>query len=91
MQNYLFTKLLFIQFNNEFNYFFSSFLRETLLRWHLNLFQFSFVTESNFNLFVSIKPNIQKFTLLIEKVTFQEKQYKIWIFFQKNFDLISHF
>ena len=32
------------------------------------------------NLFVSIKPNIQKFTLLIEKVTFQEKQYKIWIF-----------
>ena len=26
------------------------------------------------NLFVSIKPNIQKFTLLIEKVTFQEKQ-----------------
>ena len=26
------------------------------------------------DLFVSIKPNIQKFTLLIEKVTFQEKQ-----------------
>ena len=36
-----------------------------------------------FNLFVSIKPNIQKFTLLIEKVTFQKKQYKIWIFFNK--------
>ena len=35
------------------------------------------------NLFVSIKPNIQKFTLLIEKVTFQEKQYKIWIFSTK--------
>ena len=62
---------------------FFSFLRETLLRWHLNLFQFSFVNESIFNLFVSIKPNIQKFTLLIEKVTFQEKQYKIWIFFNK--------
>ena len=30
-----------------------------------------------FNLFVSIKPIIQKFTLLIEKVTIQEKQYKI--------------
>ena len=29
-----------------------------------------------FNPFVSIKPKIQKFTLLIEKVTFQEKQYK---------------
>ena len=39
-----------------------------------------------FNLFISIKPNIQKFTLLIlliEKVTFQEKQYKIWIFLNK--------
>ena len=35
------------------------------------------------NLFVLIKPNIQKFTLLIEKVTFQEKQYKILIFFNK--------
>ena len=44
-----------------------------------------------FNLFISIKPNIQKFTLLIEKVTFQEKQYKIWIFFQQNLDLIGHF
>ena len=30
-----------------------------------------------FNLFVSIKPNIKKFNLLIEKVTFQEQQYKI--------------
>ena len=30
-----------------------------------------------FNLFVPIKPNIQKFTLLIEKVTFQDKQYEI--------------
>ena len=38
-----------------------------------------------FNLFVSIKPNIQKFTLLIENVTFQEKQYKIWIFFKKMY------
>ena len=27
--------------------------------------------------------NIQKCTLLIEKVTFQEKQHKIWIFFNK--------
>ena len=36
-----------------------------------------------FNLFVSIKPNIQKFTLLIEKVIFQEKQYKILIFSTK--------
>ena len=34
-----------------------------------------------FNVFVSIKPNIQKLILLIEKVTCQEKQYKIWIFF----------
>ena len=41
------------------------------------LLQFSFINESMFNLFLSIKPNIQKFTLLIEKVTFQEKQYKI--------------
>ena len=61
---------------------FFSFLQETLLRWHLNLFQFSFVNES-MNLFVSIKPNIQKFTLLIEKLTFQEKQYIIWIFSTK--------
>ena len=30
-----------------------------------------------FNLFVLIKPKIPKFTLFIEKVTFQEKQYKI--------------
>ena len=44
-----------------------------------------------FNLFVSKKPNIQKFTLLIEKVTYQEKQYKIWIFFQQSLDLIGHF
>ena len=36
-----------------------------------------------FNFFISVKPNIQKFTLLIEKVTFQEKQYKIWIFLNK--------
>ena len=57
----------------------------------VNLFQFSFVNESMFNFFVSIKPNIQKFTLLIEKVTFQEKQFKIWIFFQQNLDLIGHF
>ena len=48
---------------------FFSFLRETLLRWQLNLFQFSFVNESMFNLFASIKPKIQKFTLLIEKVS----------------------
>ena len=60
---------------------FFSFLRETLLRWRLNLFQFSFVNESMFNLFVSIEPNIQKFTLLIEKVTFQKNQYKIRFFF----------
>ena len=60
---------------------FFSFLRETLIRWHLNLFQFLFVDESMFNLFVSIKLNIQQFTLLIGKVTFQEKQYKIWFFF----------
>ena len=59
------------------------FLGETLLRWHLNLFQFSFVNKSMINLFVSIKPKIQKFTFLIEKVTFQEKQYKICIFFNK--------
>ena len=32
-----------------------------------------------FNLFVSIKPKIEKFTLLIEKVTF----------FQQNLDLIG--
>ena len=36
-----------------------------------------------FNLFVLIKPNIQKYTLLIEKVTFQEKQYKIRFFSTK--------
>ena len=36
-----------------------------------------------FNLSISIKPNIQKSTLFIEKVTFQEKQYKIWIFFNE--------
>ena len=35
-----------------------------------------------FNLFVPIKPNIQKFTLLIEKVTFQEKLQDM-IFFNK--------
>ena len=29
-----------------------------------------------------------KFTSFIEKVTFQEKEYKIWIFFKKNLDLI---
>ena len=44
-----------------------------------------------FNLFVSIKPNIEKFTLLIEKVTFYEKQYKIWFFFNIFLDLIGHF
>ena len=55
----------------------------SLLRWHLKLFQFSFVNESIFNLFLWIKVNTQKFTLLIEKVTFQEKQHKIWIFFNK--------
>ena len=38
-----------------------------------------------FNLFVSIKPNIQKFTLLIEKVTFQEKQYN-YEFFSTKFE-----
>ena len=43
-----------------------------------------------FNLFVSIKPNIQKFTLLIEKVTFQENSTK-YDFFPKNLDLIGHF
>ena len=44
------------------------------------------------NLFVSIKSNIQKFTLLIEKVTSQEKQYEIWFFFFKqNLDLIGYF
>ena len=62
---------------------FFSFLQKTLFRWRLNLSQFSFVNESMFNLFVSTKPNIQKFILLIEKVTFQEKQYKTWIFFNK--------
>ena len=62
---------------------FFSFLREILLRWHLNLFQFSVVDESMFNLFISIKPNILKFTLLIEKLTFSKKQYTIWIFFNK--------
>ena len=36
-----------------------------------------------FNPFGLIKPNIQKFTLFIEKVTFQENQDKIWIFFNK--------
>ena len=36
-----------------------------------------------FNRFVLIKPNMQKFTLLIEKVTFQEKQYKIEYFSTK--------
>ena len=36
-----------------------------------------------FKIFVSVKPNIQKFILFIEKVTFQEKQYKIWIFLNK--------
>ena len=30
-----------------------------------------------FNLFISIKPNIQKSTLLIEKVIFLGKQYEI--------------
>ena len=45
-----------------------------------NLFQFSFVIESIFNLFVSIKPIIQKFTLLIEKVTFQENSIKYEFF-----------
>ena len=40
-----------------------------------------------FNLFVSIKPNIQKFTLLIEKVNFQEKQYK-YEFFSTKFGFI---
>ena len=59
---------------------FFSFLRATLLPWHSNLFQFSFVNEWMFNLFVSIKPNNHKFSLLIKKVTFQEKRYKIWIF-----------
>ena len=44
-----------------------------------------------FNLFISIKPNIQKFSLLIEKITFQEEQFKMWICFQQNLDLISHF
>ena len=39
-----------------------------------------------FNLFVSMKPNIQKFTLLVEKVTFQEKPYKICIFFNFGFN-----
>ena len=37
-----------------------------------------------FNLFISIKPNILKFTLLIGKVTFEKK------FFQQNLDLIGH-
>ena len=41
------------------------------------------------DLFVSIKPNIQKFTLPLEKVTFQEKRYKIWFFFNKIW--IGHF
>ena len=43
-----------------------------------------------FNLFVSIKPNIQKFTLLIEKVIFQKNSIK-YDFFQQNLDLIGHF
>ena len=39
-----------------------------------------------FYLFVSIKPKIKKFTLLIEKVAFQEKQYKICILFNIGFN-----
>ena len=35
-----------------------------------------------FNLFVKMKPNIQKINLLIEKVTLK-KMYKEWIFFKK--------
>ena len=42
-----------------------------------------------FNRFGWMKPNIKKFTLLIEKVTFQEKQYKI--LFQQNLALIGDF
>ena len=43
-----------------------------------------------FNLFVSIKPNNQKFTLLIEKVTFKKNNIK-YESFQQNLDLTSHF
>ena len=52
------------------------------------LLRFSFVNESMFNLFVSIKPNIQKFTLLIEKLTSKKNSLKYEFFSTKfGFDL----
>ena len=54
-----------------------------------NLFKFSFINESMFNLFVSIKQNIQKFTLFIEKVTSKKNSIK-YEFFSTKFGFIGH-
>ena len=42
-----------------------------------------------FNNYISIKPNIQKFTLLIKKLLSKKNSMK-YEFFQKNLDLIGH-
>ena len=44
-----------------------------------------------FNLFVSVKPNIEKFTLLIEKSNFSRNEGIKYKFFQQNLDSIGHF
>ena len=54
----LFVELIFFHFLHI------DFLTHLQEKLPLNLFQFSFVNESMFNLFLSIKPNIQKFTLI---------------------------